>query len=128
MSAVPARSLRLLARSKSTVFATSPESMMPAPSLPRPNEPTRFTYRSRALRVLNETTTWLSSAEVATQSGLTYRQTIDAINALYNIALVSRQGRKFTARWGSPCLVAPDPATAAARRLEDYFRGGGIRR
>ncbi|OTP69750.1 hypothetical protein PAMC26577_28940 [Caballeronia sordidicola] len=65
---------------------------------------------------------------MASQSGLTYRQTIDAINALYNIALVSRQGRKFTARWGSPRLIAPDPAVAAARRLEDYFRGSEISR
>jgi hypothetical protein len=100
---------------------------MPALSLPLPNEPPRVTYRSRALRVINETARWLSSAEVASQSGLTYRQTIDAINALHNIDLVSRQGRKFTAQWGSPRLVTPDPAVAAARRLEDYFRGSEIR-
>lgn len=85
------------------------------------------TYRSQSLRVITEATTWMSCAEISNRTGLTYRQTIDAINALYNIALVSRQGRKFTARWGSPRLVAPDPAVAAARRLEDYFRGSEIR-
>lgn len=100
---------------------------MYAPSPSQPKSAARATYRSRTLSVINETTKWLSSAEVASQSGLTYRQTIDAINALYNIALVSRQGRKFTARWGSPRLVALDPAVAAARRLEDYFHGNKIR-
>lgn len=54
---------------------------------------------------------------------MTYRQTIDALNALHNTAQIARHGRKFTAKWGALALIKPDPAIAAAHLLEDVFRG-----
>lgn len=79
--------------------------------------------RSRALTAVNASPTWLSAHQVSKTTGMTYRQTIDALNALHNDARVARQGRKFTAKWGSLALIKPDPAVAAAHLLEDVFRG-----
>jgi hypothetical protein len=83
----------------------------------------RASLRSRALDAVNHSRTWQSAQQVAKTTGMTYRQTIDALNALHNEARVARQGRKFTARWGSLALVKPDSAIAAAHALEDIFRG-----
>lgn len=83
----------------------------------------RVSLRSRALNAVNGSNCWQSAAQVASKTGMTYRQTIDALNALHNEALIARQGRKFTARWGSLRMIKPDPAIAAAHRLEDFFRG-----
>jgi predicted Rossmann fold nucleotide-binding protein DprA/Smf involved in DNA uptake len=82
----------------------------------------RASLRSRALNAVNASLTWQSAEQIAKKTGMTYRQTIDALNALHNEARVARHGRKFTARWGSLSLVKPDPAIAAAHRLEDFFR------
>jgi transposase len=60
---------------------------------------------------------------------MSYRQTIDAVNALHNEARIGRHGRKFTARWGSLELVQPDPADAAAswqRSLLTCRRPSGV--
>lgn len=81
----------------------------------------RASLRSRALDAVNASPTWQSAQQVAKTTGMTYRQTIDALNALHNEARVARQGRKFTARWGSLALIQPDPAIAAAHALEDVF-------
>lgn len=86
-------------------------------------ENTRASLRSRALAAINASSTWMSAQQVAKTTGLTYRQTIDALNALHNAAQIARLGRKFTAKWGSLALIKPDPAIAAAHRLEDVFRG-----
>lgn len=84
-------------------------------------ENTRASLRSRALAAVNASPTWQSAQQVAKNTGMTYRQTIDALNALHNEARVARHGRKFTARWGSLALIQPDPAIAAAHALEDVF-------
>lgn len=84
-------------------------------------EPVRVSIRSRALLAINLAPAFQSAAQIATNSGLTYRQTIDALNALHNIERICRQGHKFTARWGSLALARPDPTTAAALRLQDFF-------
>ncbi len=83
----------------------------------------RVSLRSRALDAVKTSPTWQSAAQIAAKTGMTYRQTIDALNALHNEALVARKGRKFTAQWGSLQMIKPDPATAAAYQLEEFFRG-----
>ena len=83
----------------------------------------RVSLRLRALTAVNASSTWQSAQQIASATGMTYRQTIDALNALHNEAKVARQGRKFTAKWGSLQLVKPDSAIAAAHALEDVFRG-----
>lgn len=73
------------------------------------------TYRQRVLDVIQSATGDLTGQEVALRSGLTYRQTIDALNALYNMAKVSRSGRKFTARWSK--TTEPPTSTRANTAL-----------
>lgn len=80
-----------------------------------------MSLRSRALHAVNAAPGWLTAACVAQITGMSYRQTIDALNALHNEARIARHGRKFTARWGSLQLVQPDPADAAASLLHAFF-------
>lgn len=78
------------------------------------------TYRMRVLAVIEATDTFHTGQQLATLTGLTYRQTIDALNALNNMAKVARTGRKFTARWGKVHeSLDENPAIA----LEQAFRG-----
>ena len=76
------------------------------------------TNRTAVLNVVNNSTTQLTGNEISTRAGLTYRQTIDALNALHNMAKVRRTGRKFTARWSGL-----KPTTHPAHALEQAFRG-----
>ena len=57
-------------------------------------------YRELVLSVLAMADGWLKAREVSELTGLTYKQTIDALNYLYNAEKVARTGRKFTAKWG----------------------------
>jgi hypothetical protein len=84
--------------------------------------------RSRALQAINGSSEWLTAARVAQITGMSYRQTIDALNALHNEARIARHGRKFTARWGSLQLVQHDPADAAASLLQTYFHANANHR
>jgi predicted Rossmann fold nucleotide-binding protein DprA/Smf involved in DNA uptake len=78
------------------------------------------TYRMRVLAVIEATDTVHTGQQLAQLTGLTYRQTIDALNALNNMEKVARTGRKFTARWGRvPQALDENPAIA----LELAFRG-----
>jgi predicted Rossmann fold nucleotide-binding protein DprA/Smf involved in DNA uptake len=78
------------------------------------------TYRMRVLAVIDAADACFTGQQLAQATGLTYRQTIDALNALNNMAKVARTGRKFTARW---CKV-PQPTTDnPALLLEIAMRG-----
>lgn len=56
-------------------------------------------YRSRVLKVLDGTDKPLTGAQISVEARLSYKQTIDALNALYNHGKVGRTGRKYWARW-----------------------------
>lgn len=56
-------------------------------------------YRARVLNVLDGTDTPLTGAQISVEARLSYKQTIDALNALYNHGKVGRTGRKYWARW-----------------------------
>lgn len=78
------------------------------------------TYRMRVLAVIESTDAFFTGQQLATLTGLTYKQTVDALNALNNMAKVARTGRKFTARWGKvPEQLDENPVIA----LEQAFRG-----
>ena len=79
---------------------------------------TSSTYRKLVLAVLNSASGCLTGQDIAVRTGLTYRQTIDALNALHNLQQVQRTGRKFTARWSGL-----KPTTHPAHALEQAFRG-----
>ena len=78
------------------------------------------TYRMRVLAVIEASDDFLTGQQVSVVAALTYRQTIDALNALNNAAKVARTGRKFTARWGR-VTVTPDDNPALL--LQQAFRG-----
>lgn len=79
------------------------------------------TYRRIVLEVVQEAPAFLTGQQIAQITGLTYRQTIDALNALNNAAKIARTGRKFTARWGR--IPDHQPSESAIEALEHAFRG-----
>lgn len=81
------------------------------------------TYRMRVLAVIESTDTFFTGQQLATLTGLTYRQTIDALNALNNMAKVARTGRKFTARWGKvPKTLDENPAITLEKAFRGFFK------
>ena len=58
-----------------------------------------LTYRMRVLAVVESSPHALTGREIALAACMSYKQTIDALNAIYNYGKVQRTGRKFTARW-----------------------------
>lgn len=81
---------------------------------------TRVTYRARVLRVLNASHGWMHARDVAQACGLTYHQTIYALNALLNAGHVARLGRKSTSQWGSTTLQS-NPTAEALSTLNALF-------
>lgn len=73
----------------------------------------------RVLAVVQASTAPLTGQQISDATGFTYKQTIDALNALNNAAKIARIGRKFTARW---CRL-PNPTPSPAHDLEQAFRG-----
>lgn len=51
------------------------------------------------LNVVNDSSVKLTGREIAKRAQLEYKQTIDALNALYNHGKVQRIGNKFNTRW-----------------------------
>jgi hypothetical protein len=79
------------------------------------------TYRATVLAAINRSDRFLTGAEIAAISQLSYKQTIDVLYALHNEDLVLREGAKVTAKWGSLALAKPEP-NAGAHDLETAFR------
>lgn len=63
-----------------------------------------LTYRMRVLAVVESSPNALTGREIAQAACMSYKQTIDALNALYNYGKVQRHGRKFMARWSRVLL------------------------
>ena len=67
------------------------------------------TYRMRVLAVVESSPHALTGREIALSARMSYKQTIDALNALYNYGKVRRHGRKFMARWSRVQPLPPVP-------------------
>jgi hypothetical protein len=78
------------------------------------------TLRCRVLAVIDAAPSPLTGQEIALAAGLSYRQTIDALNALYNAGKIERVGRKSTARWQR---VTPPKQHPLALLEAVFFRG-----
>lgn len=65
-----------------------------------------LTYRMRVLAVVESSPNALTGRDIAQAACMSYKQTIDALNALYNYGKVQRHGRKFMARWSR--VLPPD--------------------
>lgn len=81
-------------------------------------------YRVRVLAVVESSPCWMTGKQIADASGLTYKQAIDALNALNNMERIARTGRKFTARWGRLSLAANtnNQISESFALLNDCFR------
>lgn len=73
------------------------------------------TNRDRVLEVINSADRLLTGHEVAERAGISYKQALDALTFLHNERRISREGRKFTSRWGR---AVPD---TGHRGLEGFF-------
>lgn len=71
------------------------------------------------MSVLEQSATPLTGREVARLSGLTYRQSIDALNALYNLGRIQRHGKKLKSSWQAK---RPTDDPPAAQTLEAAIR------
>lgn len=65
--------------------------------------------RARVHAAIEAAGACLTGRELARLTGLTYRQTVDALTALHRQGRIDRHGRKFTASW---CPLTPqhDPS------------------
>ena len=79
-------------------------------------------YRVRVLAVVEASPCWMTGKQIADATGLTYKQAIDALNALNNMERIARTGRKFTARWGRLSLITNDQISESFALLNDCFR------
>lgn len=80
------------------------------------------TYRLLVLRAITSAGVPLSGHDIAGLTGLTYRQTIDALNALNNAERVLRIGRKFTARWRAVIVPDVNPALLLEQAFKGFFK------
>lgn len=74
----------------------------------------RRSHRATILAVLDASTTWRNTRELAERTGLTYRQVIFALRALHDTGQIARAGRNNLTRWGA--LTLSDAATAKTER------------
>lgn len=74
--------------------------------VPRPASPN---CRARVQAAIEQAGACLTGRELARLTGLTYRQTVDALTALYRQGRIERHGRKFTASW-CPLTPRTDPS------------------
>ena len=74
-------------------------------------DPKLVSNRERVRAVVHASRTPMRAKLIAVRAGLTYRQTLEALMALYDVGKVFRRGRKFTAMWHA------DPMHAARERV-----------
>lgn len=80
-----------------------------------------LTYRAAVLSIVDSTPGPMTGHAIAQAAGLTHKQCVDALTALYNNGRIARLGRKSTARWLRLCECAR-PAGDAINLLEDALR------
>lgn len=56
--------------------------------------------REKVIKVVEATNKLLTGREIAVRARLEYKQTIDALDALYNTGRVQRYGKKMLTKWG----------------------------
>lgn len=76
------------------------------------------TIRDRVLLIVSESRTPLTGREISGKARLSYKQTVDALNALNNHGKVQRLGRKCNARW---CAYVQDKAHETFAFFDNAF-------
>ncbi len=82
-----------------------------------------MTIRAQVLAVVNKSGEWIRASAIASVANLGYKPTIDALNALYNLGLVARNGCKKHARWGRLQLINRRADIETGALLNQCFRG-----
>lgn len=85
-------------------------------------------YRELVLSVIAVADGWVTARYISEISGLTYKQTIDALTYLYHTEKVARTGRKFTAKWGRVDLVSNAGISPGSKILTNCLLRGFMSR
>ena len=91
--------------------------------MPKPAGKHSF-IRNLVLSVVAMSDGWVTARYISETTGLSYKQTIDALTYLYHTEQVSRTGRKFTARWGRIDLHGKAGVTPGSKILTNCFLRG----
>ena len=94
--------------------------------MPKPTGKRSF-IRSLVLSVIAMSDGWVTARYISETSGLSYKQTIDALTYLYHTEQVSRTGQKFTARWGRRDLTGKASVSAESKILTSCLLRGYMR-
>ena len=85
---------------------------------------THATIRSSILDIVNARQEMRMARDIACDANLPYKQVIDALDRLYNMEKVHREGRKFAAKWGPVAMKEKqvEKRQADAALLDSVFR------
>lgn len=95
--------------------------------MPKPSGKHSF-VRSLVLSVIAMADGWVTARYISETSGLTYKQTIDALTYLFHTEKVARTGRKFTAKWGRVDLVSKAGISPGSKILTNCLLRGFMSR
>ena len=95
--------------------------------MPKPTGKHSF-IRTLVLSVVAMSDGWITARYISEASGLSYKQTIDALTYLYNTEQVARTGRKFNARWGRRDLAGKADASTESKILTSCLLRGFMSR
>lgn len=91
---------------------------------PRRESKYKVTIRSVVLETVNGRLEMRMARDIALDARIPYRQAVDALDRLYNMGKVHRDGRKFSAKWGPLALKEKQAASrhAEAAFMDSVFR------
>ena len=102
-------------RSKLMIFKCVEKTGFCGHRLPKRESREKKALRDRVYKILVASRVPLRGREISERAGLQYKQTIDALNALYNYGRVKRHGKKLLSKWSA--ATASDGFQDACRRL-----------
>lgn len=82
----------------------------------------QVSFRKAVIAALEKADQFQTAQQVVAATGLKYKQVIDVLDVLYRLDLITREGRKFTAKWGCKKLEKPS-GYGDFSELESIFRG-----
>lgn len=82
--------------------------------------------RRKVFAVVDASPTSLRARDVARLAGLAYKQTIDALNSLYDMGKIERLGHKSTSRWVKKTATPPSPLDTFMLQMLTKQPSGGV--
>jgi len=90
----------------------------------RPKKGDNPFYHELALCVVAMADGWITAKEISSLTNLSYKQTIDSLNYLYNTDRIARKGRKSTSKWGRLDLEDSKDTSKESKILARCFLRG----